>query len=52
VRKIRMEKAKSLLENPEITISEIANRVGYVNTSHFARAFRNECGLNPSDFRF
>lgn len=51
VRSMRMKNAIYLLENMDLSISEIAGMVGYVNTSHFASAFRNEYGLNPSDFR-
>ncbi len=52
IRSLRMKNARHLLENMDLSISEIAGMVGYVNTSHFAAAFRNEYGLNPSDFRF
>lgn len=51
IRYIRMEHAKYMLADPEISISEIAHRVGYINTSHFARAFRREHGMNPSHLR-
>ena len=51
VRSMRMENAIHLLENMDLSITEIAGMVGYVNTSHFASAFRNEYGMNPSDFR-
>ncbi len=51
VRSLRMKNASHLLENLDLSIGEIAGMVGYVNTSHFARAFRIKYGLNPSDFR-
>ena len=51
VRVLRMKNAMHLLEDADLSISDIAGRVGYVNTSHFAAAFRKEYGLNPSDFR-
>ena len=51
VRVLRMKNAMHLLEDVDLSISEIAGRVGYVNTSHFAAAFRKEYGLNPSNFR-
>lgn len=51
VRSIRMENAKYLLENRDLSIGQIANLSGYVNASHFARAFREEYGLNPNNFR-
>lgn len=50
-RELKMANAKSLLENRELTISQIAYEVGYLNVSHFTRAFRKEYGQNPSNFR-
>jgi len=52
VRELKMKNARTLLENRDLSISQIAYEVGYVNTSHFARAFRNEFGINPRDLRF
>lgn len=49
---LKMANAKSLLANREMSISQIAYEVGYLNVSHFARAFRKVYGMNPSDFRF
>lgn len=51
IRGVRMENARHMLENPELSIGEVAGRVGYVNASHFARAFRREYGVNPKEFR-
>ena len=51
VRCLRMETASHLLENMDLSVSEVAGMVGYVNTSHFAAAFRGAYGQNPSDFR-
>ncbi len=51
IRQLRMSNAKNLLENDDLSISQIAYMVGYINTSHFARAFRKEYGVNPSDLR-
>lgn len=50
-RELKMANAKALLENRDLTISQIAYEVGYLNVSHFTRAFRKEHGINPSDFR-
>lgn len=52
LRSLRMEKAKEfLIQENGSNIMEIANRVGYSNSSHFAAAFKKEYGLNPSVFR-
>ncbi|ADY56117.1 transcriptional regulator, AraC family [Syntrophobotulus glycolicus DSM 8271] len=49
---LKMSNAKALLENREMNISQIAYEVGYLNVSHFTRAFRKVHGMNPSDLRF
>ena len=43
--------AKELLENTNLTISEIAYRVGYQDAGHFARIFRRELSVAPSEYR-
>jgi len=48
---IRMKTARVLLENYELTISQVAYSVGYINASHFSRAFHKQFGVNPSDLR-
>ena len=52
LRSLRMEKAKEfLIQENGRNIIEIANRVGYSKSNHFAAAFKKEYGLNPSVFR-
>ncbi len=51
LRQKRMERAYSLLKENTHTILEIAIMVGYTNPSHFARAFREQFGLNPKQIR-
>lgn len=48
---LRLERAKSLLRSTELPITEIAQRVGYWNNSHFAVAFHRATGVTPRDFR-
>lgn len=49
--RVRMERAAELLERRGVTVREVANRVGYRQPAQFAKAFRREKGLAPSDFR-
>jgi AraC family transcriptional regulator, transcriptional activator of the genes for pyochelin and ferripyochelin receptors len=49
LRKIRMQEAKILMLEKELNVSEAGVAVGYSNISHFARAFKQEFGLNPSE---
>lgn len=47
----RIERAKKLLEETELPISEIALRSGFSSQSHFTTAFRRLAGATPKAFR-
>ena len=47
----RMRRAKELMEDPALRISEIAERVGYANTAHFSRVFKKLEGVSPGEWR-
>lgn len=47
----RMNVAKSLLAQGEISIAEIAARIGYNSVCYFSRAFKKECGVSPTEFK-
>jgi AraC family transcriptional regulator len=47
----RMERAKALLRGSELTLTEIAQRVGYSSASHFSVGFRKLAQVTPSDYR-
>jgi AraC-like DNA-binding protein/ligand-binding sensor protein len=49
--RVRVEKAKSLLTNPHLRISEIAYSVGFQSLTHFNRVFRSVTGESPTSFR-
>jgi len=49
--RLRIERARSLLLNPNATIADVAFEVGFQDPSHFARAFRAETGFAPRDYR-
>lgn len=51
VRKIRHEKAIYLLQNTQLRIDVIANKLGYRETSNFRRAFKKTTGKSPRDWR-
>ena len=48
---VRCEKAKSLLENTEQSISEIGEAVGFVSSSHFSHIFRKMENCTPTEYR-
>lgn len=49
--KLRIERAKELLTNMDLNISEVAYRLGYASAAHFSRQFKKIVGLSPSVFR-
>jgi transcriptional regulator GlxA family with amidase domain len=48
---VRMERAGDLLRHQNLTIREVAHRVGYRQPAQFAKAFRRHHGAAPSGFR-
>ena len=46
----RIDAAKSALAGSEISVSALAERLGYANASHFSRQFRQKTGVSPSDY--
>ena len=49
--RVRVEKAKTLLLNPHLRISEIAYDVGFQSLTHFNRMFRKIVGQSPTAYR-
>ncbi|MFD0681110.1 MULTISPECIES: response regulator transcription factor [unclassified Paenibacillus] len=47
----RIEIAKELLANTDLSVSGIAVSVGYSNFSYFAKMFKRATQLNPQEFR-
>jgi len=49
--RIRLEKAKEILYDKEISIEEVAKLCGFVNSGHFSTVFKRVIGMSPSEFR-
>ena len=49
--RVRVEKARNLLLNPNLRISEIAFASGFQSLSHFNRVFRRIAGESPTRYR-
>jgi|SRR5882724_9475035 len=47
----RMDKAKDLLNEPDISIKEISRSVGYRSVSSFIEAFKKMSGETPTSWR-
>ncbi|MGI9294964.1 MAG: helix-turn-helix domain-containing protein, partial [Pseudomonadales bacterium] len=48
---IRMEKAKELISHTNLSIGDIAARVGYPDPLYFSRRFNNHFGFAPTSLR-
>ena len=46
----RMEVAKDLLRRDELSVAQVAERVGYGSTSAFSVAFSRQVGQSPSQY--
>ncbi|MBW4719068.1 helix-turn-helix transcriptional regulator [Saccharothrix obliqua] len=51
VRESRAAEAKRLLARTDLTVRQIAGRVGFADPAYFCRFFRRETGVSPGDFR-
>jgi len=51
VARIRIEKSKNLLLNPNLRVSEIAFEVGFQSLTHFNRVFKKILGQSPTEYR-
>ena len=50
IRTIRLEQAKKLLTQKKLTISQVADAVGFVSLSHFSSSFREFYGISPKEY--
>lgn len=46
----RLEKAKSLLAENEVSVQDVAYMVGFKNRSHFSQAFKKYYGVAPNNY--
>ncbi len=51
VSRVRTEKAKNLLLNPNLRVTEIAYEVGFQSLTHFNRVFKKVVGESPTAYR-
>jgi two-component system response regulator YesN len=48
---IRIEKAKKLLQNRELSIKTICVDTGYSDPNYFSRIFKKQVGITPTEYR-
>jgi AraC-like DNA-binding protein len=51
LRRLRMCRAKELLETTHLSVKQVMTVVGLTDESHFVRDFKKSCGLTPARYR-
>ncbi len=51
LRLVRIAKAKELMKDQSLNLSDIAQAVGYDDVNYFSQAFLEETGVRPSEYR-
>ncbi|MFS0724966.1 response regulator transcription factor [Paenibacillus sp. 1P07SE] len=51
LREMRIARAKTLMEQGGFTVQEISQQVGYADSKHFYRVFKEHTGYSPSDYK-
>lgn len=51
IREIRLEEAAKLIQNNELTASEIAYKVGFNSPSYFNKCFHDYFGITPGEYK-
>jgi AraC family transcriptional regulator len=49
--RLRVEQAKALLANPEMSVTQVGFNLGFSETSSFTTTFRKHTGLTPTAYR-
>ena len=51
ITKLRIDKAKHLLETTALSLSEISEMTGFTSQSYFSTAFKTSVGMTPSQYK-
>lgn len=51
IRKVKLEKAKNLIETTDLTVSEICYQVGFSSPSYFTKCFKNHFNILPKEMK-
>ncbi|MDY3919948.1 MAG: response regulator [Candidatus Limivivens sp.] len=49
--RIRIEKAKEMLENPSLSIKEVSAMSGYADPNYFSRLFKKQTDMTPREYK-
>jgi AraC family transcriptional regulator len=47
----RVERAKAMLRAPDARVLDVAVACGFKTQQHFAKVFRDVCGVSPTEYR-
>lgn len=50
VNKLKIDKAKELLSDPTVKVSDVATKVGYLNTNYLFTFFKKLVGVSPVNY--
>lgn len=51
ITEVRMEKAASMLEDPNLKVQDVMRMVGYQKSQYFAKIFKDKYGVTPNDYK-
>src|SRR5690606_18169277 len=51
INEVKMNKAKKMLTNQNLSVSQVSELIGYKNPQHFSTAFKKRFGIIPSRFK-
>ena len=51
IKRIRVEKAKKLLQETELSITQISEQIGVMDYNYFMRVFKKETGISCKEYR-
>ena len=51
VLRVRLNKAQYMITHTDLALSAIANKCGFQNISHFSKAFKQQFGVSPMQYR-
>ena len=48
----RLEYARQLLVNTDLSVNEIIRKIGYQNKTYFYKIFKQRYGITPSEYKY
>ena len=48
---VRMDRAKELLDNSDLSMKEICAMCGYTDPNYFSRSFKKNVGVTPTEYK-